>query len=183
MVVDQARKWCPVGYRHAEQFADDRDRQREGERGEQVHLALSRHAVEQVGRDGGDPRPERLDPARGEGLAHQPAQSIVIGRVQVEHVHMDGGEVGILVRPPALRHLHQPGIGQRGARLRVPRDQPRGHAARHDDPRDRVLGPQSRVYREGIGKVFGPEMFDHHVHLRHTLILVVRSGEIPGRLV
>jgi hypothetical protein len=49
-----------------------------------------RICVEQAGGDAGDTRPERLDPARRERAAHQPAQPRVVRRVAVQHAQPDG---------------------------------------------------------------------------------------------
>jgi len=47
---------------------------------------------------------------------------------------------------PVRRHLEQPRIGQCGARLRVPGDQPCGRRAGHDHARDRPLRAQPGVH-------------------------------------
>ena len=69
----------------SEHVADDGDRQAEREILDQVHLALRDDAVERLVDDLLDARAHVLDPARGEGLHHQPAQAGVVRRILLQH--------------------------------------------------------------------------------------------------
>src|SRR5262245_6637903 len=48
-------------------------------------MPLWRHAVDDLIHDGLDARPHVLDPPRGKGLHHQPAQTGVIGWILLQH--------------------------------------------------------------------------------------------------
>ena len=79
----------PVGLGNAEKLTDHRERQRKGERGDEVDPAVgpkSSDAVEEVVDDHLHSRTQLLDPARREGGGHQPSQPCVIGWVGGEHV-------------------------------------------------------------------------------------------------
>ncbi len=77
-----------VAVGHAQQLADDDERQREGEAGEEVdRLAGAVSAgdvVEQLGHEDTGSFAEPLDPADGEGARHQAAQPGVVGRVEAQ---------------------------------------------------------------------------------------------------
>ena len=78
-----------VGWGDAQQLADHRERQRVGVSLDEVDGAIRAglvQFVEEVAGDRPDGRLERGDPGRREGPGHQPPQSGVVGRVDVEHV-------------------------------------------------------------------------------------------------
>ncbi len=79
----------PVDLGHAEQFADDGERQRVGERLHQVGAAVREHRVEQLVGDLLDARPEGLHPACGELAGDQRAQPGVLRRVGDQQVLAD----------------------------------------------------------------------------------------------
>ena len=79
---------------HAEQLADDGEREREGECRHQIGGCLGipvGQNVEEVVHDGLHPRPQPLDSAHRERGRHEPTQTGVIRRVHSEHV---AGELG-----------------------------------------------------------------------------------------
>ena len=82
-------KALAVGNGNAEQLGDHRDRQREGELRDEVHLAGGRDAVDQLVGDLLDPRPQPFDHARCERLRDEAAEAQVVFAVAVEHVAVD----------------------------------------------------------------------------------------------
>ena len=130
--IEQAPAVARTGIKHlamllgdSEHVADDGDRQAEREILDQVHLALRDDAIERLVDDLLDARAHVLDPARGEGLHHQPAQAGVVRRILLQHpvahaaehrlVH-DLGAVApdraldIVLAEPLVAH-HQAGLG------------------------------------------------------------------------
>ena len=82
-------QWLPVVFGHAEQLADDGERQRERESCDEIDPRVgsrSGHLVEEVVHDGLHLRAELFDSAGCEGGRDETAQSAVIGRVDAEHV-------------------------------------------------------------------------------------------------
>ncbi|MFD1274607.1 hypothetical protein ACFQ51_32650 [Streptomyces kaempferi] len=77
--------------RHAQQFRDDLDGKRAGERPDEIGGAQRRHRVGEALGDLRDARPQRLDPGPGERGRDQTAQPGVVGRVGVEHVGTQTG--------------------------------------------------------------------------------------------
>ena len=75
-----------------EHVADDGDRQTKCEILDQVHFPLGNDPVERLVDDLLDARPHVLDPARGERLHHQPAQTGVVGRILLQHHDGQGCE-------------------------------------------------------------------------------------------
>ena len=73
--------------RDAEHLRDDRERQREREVGDHVHLAGAARLdrVEVLVDELLHARREPFDHARREHLRHEPPQPVVVGRVEVEH--------------------------------------------------------------------------------------------------
>ena len=122
-----------VGLGYSEQLADDGERQRERETGDEVDPAvgsLRGDAVEQLVDDGLDPWPQRLDAPRREGARDQPAEPGVIRRIDGEHVPGEGGSGKPLGHDARIRcqggvHvLRQPLIVERGASLVVADHEP-----------------------------------------------------------
>ncbi len=68
--------------RDAQQFADGGQRQREGVVGDDVKRLAPGETVQQLGRQGLDPRPQRLHHADGEGLVEQRSLAGMVGRLQ-----------------------------------------------------------------------------------------------------
>ena len=79
----------PIRLGHAEQLADDGERQRERERADEIDPASGPAAAMSSSRSSTmrlHARAQRLDAARREGGRDEPAQPGVIGRVDAEHV-------------------------------------------------------------------------------------------------
>ena len=147
----------------SEHVADDGDRQAEREILDQVHLALRDDAVERLVDDLLDARAHVLDPARGEGLHHQPAQAGMIRRILLQHpvahaaehrlVH-DLGAVAadraldIVLAEPLVAH-HEAGLGVAAG------DE---HAERRE--MHRIGGAQPLVMRIGIADELGRQRIE-----------------------
>jgi hypothetical protein len=145
----------PIRVGDAEQLADHGDRQREGERFEQVDLTAGGHRVQQRTGDLGDARPQPLDAAGRERPGDQAPKAVMVGGIRAEHVRVKRSEPvigfgGGIAGPQRAPVFDQPRIGQRGAGLRVPRDNPDGMAAGHHNPAHRALGSQPLVHGVGV---------------------------------
>ena len=95
-----------------------------------------------------DPGPQVSYPPCGERIGDQPSQPGVVGRVEAEQVRGKGALRPVLLR--AFRHhrvpvVGQPLVGQRGAHVWVPGDQPGLIAIRHLRQRDRLVSAQPAV--------------------------------------
>jgi len=119
---------------HAEQLADDGERQREREARHQVDRRIwtvRLDVVEEIVDHLLDPRLQRFDPAQRERGGDQPAEPGVVGRVDVEHVAREGGPGQAFGDDRTARGqcglhvLRQPRIVECSARLVVADDQPR----------------------------------------------------------
>ena len=110
----------------------------------------------------------RADPARRESLVYQLAQAFVVRRVTIEHVLVERGDDRVGRRVPARHVLAQPRVGQRGARLGVPGDQPGARSAREDHRRDRALRPQPGVHGVRIGEIVGAEALHGDIRRGHA---------------
>jgi hypothetical protein len=166
----------PVLFGDAEQLTDDRERQRERERGHQVDLAIRAHGgdgIEEIVDDRVHPRPQPFDPANRERGRHQATQTGVIRRVDVEHVpgeHRAGKALRHHVRTHRQRGMHvlgEPGIVQRGAGLVIANHQPRVMSV---NQLDRVHCPtfaSCRVQREGIVPIVSTPRPERPLDRRH----------------
>ena len=82
--------FIPVGelivvlFRNAKNLADDRDREREGERGHYIHFAFGGGGIEQVVDDLLNAWAEAFHCAHGEDLVNQGPHAGVVGRVGVD---------------------------------------------------------------------------------------------------
>ncbi len=133
---------------HAQELTDHGDRQRIGERLDEVGAAGGQHGVEEFVGDLLDARAEFLDAAHRERAGDQPAQAGVVGRIGDQQVSAD--QLLVEERHPDLAAvLGESRVGQRGARLVVPHDQP-GHVVRVRHRQayavDRARLPQHRVH-------------------------------------
>ena len=72
--------------REAEQLAEHAQRERPGKGPDQIDLAGGRQRVEKFVDDAPDDRFERSNPSRREGLRHEPADSVVERRVDLDDV-------------------------------------------------------------------------------------------------
>ncbi len=129
--------------RHAQQFADHRDRQGVGEIRDQFQPArtVAHMGVEQLGDPGLDVGAHPED-AREELVGHERAQVVVAGRVQAEE------GLDVLVRGAGLGRLRVA-----GAHARVPQ-QPRDLGVRADHPRvlaEPLHGPLAEPGEQRIG--------------------------------
>ena len=146
--------------RHAEQLADDRNRQRIGKIVDDIEPALVAVSVEQLVDEGHDPVVHGVDAGRGELTHHQPSQPIVLRRIEEEEwarfdplradkrnlgltlvlahswVVQQCGDIGIAadgeeaIRQRGDRSLAQPGV----ERVRV------GTVDRVEDLREKIRG-------------------------------------------
>ena len=122
----------PVGHRHAQQLADHHRRQRVGQVGQHVELAVAplHHRVEQLVDQPLDAGLEAVDGARGERLADQAPQPGVVGRVEEHHQVRPGLAHRALLRQ--VDALAQPGrvgaeprVAQHGGGVVVAGEHPR----------------------------------------------------------
>ena len=70
--------------RHPEQLADHHDRQRRGQRADEVDGSAAVHLVDPLAGQLLDARRQQRDPARGERRRDEPAQPRVVRRVEAE---------------------------------------------------------------------------------------------------
>ena len=136
----------PIRLGHAEQLADDGERQRERERADEVDPRVRSgggDVVEEVVDDGLHARAERLDAARREGGRDEAAQPGVIRRVDAEHVPREGGTWKALGHDAAAGR--QRGVHVLGEPRVVERD-PRLLVADHE-PGVVPVGQRDRVHR------------------------------------
>ena len=131
-------------YRHPEELADHRDRQRVSEVRDQVHSALMRGGVQQLGHDLVDSSPQSLDRPGSERLVDQRPQPGVVGRILAQHevdeeqlAGVDAGGLQLPLkrapnRPPCCRSAR----GREG-RLRPPRSERASPRCRESEDRSR----------------------------------------------
>ena len=149
----------PILERNAHHLADHRRGDRQREIGDHVHLAARERRVEQAAHVGAHALAKPLDRPRREGLAHQPAQARVIGRILLEHELAGArGEAGrrrsdrrraVGVADAALHLAQQPDA------VVVARETP-GADRREVNRRDLAQPPQGGrgvVAKRGIGRV------------------------------
>jgi hypothetical protein len=142
-----------VRHRNAEHLADDNDRQRVGELLDQVHPVVVLHRRQEVIDDLLDMRPEHLNHARSERLAHQAAQPGVIGRIAIQHRHPESWRNR---RPESCRHEGREGLlGQ----TRVP--QHRHHVL--------VPGQDPEAQRAVVNRFLAAQAVVHRVRIREEL--------------
>ena len=152
----------PVVLGHAEQLGDHRERQREGQVGDDVHPASRRDLVEHPVDEALDPGQERVDAPRREGLLGEATDAGVVGRVKVQH-----GPVAPLAALDAGR-LEQRAAGHGGGVALLHRQarvtqQPGAVLVAGDRPRpdraavDRRDVPQGPILLVGVGEVAGRE--------------------------
>ena len=157
MASNQLRNDGRSGDRHAEQLADDRDGQRQGEAGEEVHRLFGGaggeivDGVEELVGDGLDPGPHPRHPTRGEGGTDEPPQAAVVGSVGEQQVMAEDRmltSLGHEARPCPQRGadvLGQAGVEQRLASLLVTGHDPgRTSVGQHHGP-DGPVGPDPGV--------------------------------------
>jgi hypothetical protein len=113
-----------------EEFGDHDDRQGVGEGVDQVEAVPVGDTVEQPGADGLDARPESVDHAGGERLAHQGAELAVLRRVHADEVALGEG-LEVLLGRGDRRHVG-------GVRRRVRQDR-RDALVVHDVPLPSLL--------------------------------------------
>ena len=185
-VVDQRRNpaWSRGG--HAEQLADHRDRQRVGERRDQVGLAVlgerGGEVVEEPVGDLLDPGRERVDPAAGERPGDQPAQPGVVGRVAVQQVAVHRGarrRAAAGLRAASGRALDQARVGERRADGVVAGDEPRRAAV---GQRMRCTGPVAAraARRRGAPASAGPNSADAASRLPVVMRLRCAGSAAPA---
>jgi hypothetical protein len=140
-----------VGVRHAEKFADHQGRHGQRELAHEVgRLGATQQIVDQAVDDLLHGRPEHVHPLDGERRHDHPAQP---GVFRVVH----GAEADrVLTSCPQARARvgvagplevgTHPGIGEQGALVGVPGDQPRRRAVPQPDPGDGLLGLRYPMY-------------------------------------
>ena len=74
-----------ASFGHAEHLGDDDEGEREREAGDEIELGCVLRVVEVAVDERLDARPQLLDRAGREDLRHEPAQPVVVGRVEVQH--------------------------------------------------------------------------------------------------
>jgi len=74
-----------VGLGHSQHLGDDVEGKRERQSVDDIGDAFGRHRVERLLDHLLDPRPQRLDRPRREGLAHEPAKPRVVGWVHAQN--------------------------------------------------------------------------------------------------
>ena len=162
---------------NAEQFADDRERQRKRERGDQVDGAvepLRGDVVEEVVDDGLHMRAQALDPASRERGGDQAAQPCVIRWIDHQHVPSERrarqafGHDLAAQRECRVQVLRQPRIVQRGS----------GRVMADDEPGVVAVGERHRVHRAELTQLgeqvercvaaVGPPRRERLVERRHA---------------
>jgi hypothetical protein len=174
-----------VRHRNAEQFADDRDRQRRGERLHQVGRRASLdHAVHQSVGDLVGARPEHLHPAGGERLGDELAQPGVLGRV-----HREDSALESLRGHPRLVARHRGGAAEAGvtedeSHVGVAGGEPRLLAERQPHPRERFSAAElgvERIQVEPIGRAKRVGMRGtlgiRHAYASYSLLSIIGTGQ------
>jgi hypothetical protein len=146
----------------AEQLAEHPERQRPGERLDDVRVPSRRELVDQLGGDRLDARRELVDPPRRERARDQAADPVVQRRVELDDVRHPGAPVG--------QHGEHLGGQRRGRRLERAGRRERPVVLEHGedvvvachDPQvqrgrieDRLLAPREREDVEGVLPLLG----------------------------
>ena len=164
---------------YAEQLADHREREREGERVDQIGRRVGvpvGQRVEEVVDDGLHTRPQVFDPAHRERGRHQTTQPGVVGRVDGKHVPSELGAREALGHDPAVHcergaHvLREARVVERRAGLVVTDHEPRVVTVGQRDVVHRAERAHFGEEREGVVAVVGPPRVERGLYLRARLI-------------
>ena len=153
--------------RHAEQVADDGDRDGVREVGHDVERAPVGDLVEDLRHELLHARVHRRHHARRERLVHQPAQPLVLGRIQEQHGRRDVPDpLGIGKRrqedlvhrrfPTVARHVR---VAQQPLHVAMPRQ----HVRAGERLVDRRGLPEPPVVRVRVLMDVGPERVEQHL--------------------